>query len=191
MKNITRLILTIAAGLLLVAAPNVVRGQTKTGLMQEAWDTFATSTNFAVIGFYGRGLTGNKNVAGGDYIYNLTHNETANAALILGGDFLWARGTNNANVVRGGLNLGAKIYPLKQFGYTNFYTTVFAFDTIASPVNASDGTIGNVIGTGADFKWRLWKRLDFHIGGFYDNRVGQGRWDGNYLNADAGLSWAW
>jgi hypothetical protein len=185
--KLSRIILWTASGLLLIA---VKQASAQSSIFQEGWDAFTSSTNFAVIGFYGRSTTGNKSVAGGDYIYNLTKNQTVNAGLVLGGDFLWAKGTNDANVVRGGLNLGAKIYPFKQFGATNFYGTVFIFDTIASPINASDGAVGNVVGTGVDFKWNVWKRLDVHIGGFYDNRTGQGRWNGNYGNAEAGLSWA-
>jgi hypothetical protein len=181
-----RIILTLAA-LLCFAGFSQAQTSAQSQFLQEAWNDVTASTNFALVAFYGRGLTGNKSVAGADYIYNLTHNEKANAAILIGGDFLWAKGTNDANVVRGGLNISYKLYPFQQFGLTNFYGTVYLFDTIASPIHSD--LVGNVAGTGLDFKWNVWKALDVHIGGMYANRSGQGRWDGNYLAAETGLSW--
>lgn len=180
-----KLLLTFGA----VFAAAATSTQAQVNPLQSVWDELTVSTNFALVGFYGRGLEGNKSVAGGDYVYNLSHNPTANAALVIGGDFLWAKGTNDANSIRGGLNLNAKIYPLKNFGVTNFYGTVFGFDTIANPVNNPGAPIGNVVGTGVDFKWNIYKAIDWHIGGFYSNRTGQGRWNGNYANIMTAFSW--
>ena len=160
--------------------------------LQELWDVTAGSTNSAVVFGGGRGLTGNKNFAFANYLYNLNQN----AGLLLGYDYLFsnAKGMgSSANVLKGGFNLQASLYPLKRFGYTNFMVTPFAALVIATPVsgNQNNGGIGQIALTGIDWESPaigfLWGTRA-HLGGFYENRTGQGAWNGNYLGLHAAFS---
>ena len=169
--------------------------------LQDLLDVTAGSTNGAVILGGGRGLTGNKNFAFVDYLYNMN----ANAGLVIGYDYLFSNDKRmwspSANVVKGGLNLQADIYPLRRFnGDTNslFYTfkvTPFASVLILTPMNgtsSNNGGIGQATIAGGDWESPLlFNRIHLHLGGFYENRTGQGAWDGNYLALHFAASCGW
>lgn len=164
--------------------------------LQELWDVTAGSTNGAFLFGGGRGLAGNKNVAFVDYLYNLNQN----AGLLFGYDYLFSNSKSlqsSANVVKGGFNLQANIRPLQRFGLTNFIITPFAAILIATPLNgtSNNGGIGQIALTGVDWESSSFKIFNFpikaHVGGFYENRTGQGGWNGNYLCAHFALSYGW
>ena len=174
-----------------VVAPAAI-GPVDSGILQEAYDKFIASTNYAVASGYLRGMTGNKNVWFITYLYNLGDH----AALVLGYDYVWANmepKTSFANILRGGLNLHADVYPLKRWNQkSTFYVTPFAYDLLATPTSGTDnnGGLGNIAGAGVEWKAKLWKDLDFHLGVLYENRTGQGDVvDGNYAGGFAALSW--
>ena len=166
--------------------------------LQELWDVTAGSTNGAVVMSAGRGLTGNKNFVAADYIYNLNQN----AGLIFGYDYLFSNdkrmGAAQANILKGGLNLQAQLYPLKRFSTDtnsfahNFHVTPFASVLIITPINgtSNNGGIGQATIAGADWESPLlFNKVHLHLGGYYENRTGQGAWDGNYAALHAAVSY--
>ena len=74
-----------------------------------------------------------------------------------------------------------------------FMVTPFAALVIATPVsgNQNNGGIGQIALTGIDWESPaigfLWGTRA-HLGGFYENRTGQGAWNGNYLGLHAAFS---
>lgn len=203
MRKITTLILGIAAALLLVCAANAraqtvkvtnpVRGgitdTNPPGITQQFWDKL-TGTNLA--GVVGAAFAdGGKKVLFADVIYNFNEN----VAAIVGYDVLFKDKLNlgsdrTANVVRGGLSLKTALRPLKNWGYENFVLYPYLFDLIATPTSGTDndGGLANIAGGGVDWKFRIYKQLDGHLGGIYMNRAGQGDWDGNYFGGYGGIS---
>ena len=166
--------------------------------LQELWDVTAGSTNGAVVLSAGRGMTGNKNFMSADYVYNLSQN----AGLIIGYDYLFSNdkrmGAASANILKGGLNLQAVIYPFKRFSSdTNsfadtFHVTPFAALLIITPASgtSNNGGIGQASLIGADWESPLLlKKVHLHLGGFYENRTGQGLWNGNYVALHGAVSY--
>lgn len=151
------------------------------GGLQQIWDATATSTNFAVAVGAGRGLKGDKNLAFADYCYNLNNN----VGLILGYDAIRAGGTTTYSFVKGGLQLKADIYPLKNFGLTTFKVTPFA----ALLINSGSGNVGQIVVAGASHRFTLTKNWGLNLGGFYENRTGgKSITDGVYLCGMLALS---
>lgn len=158
------------------------------GFLQSVWDAAVTTTNAAIVAGGGHSLKGKNTMAFGAYFYNMNNN----AALMLAYDDIWSGPKHQASVLRGGIRLNERLYPFQKFGITGFYTTLYAFDAVATPLNgtSNNGGLANVAGTGADFNWDLYQhKLLLHLGAFYENRSGQGWADGNYLGGYAGLSY--
>ena len=142
-----------------------MKDATLSGGLQQVYDSLAGSTNFAIVISGGRGVKGDKNLAFADYVYNLS----GNVGLVLGYDAIRASGNNTTyNFVKGGLQLKADIYPLKNFGLTDFKVTPFA----AILMSSHDGSVGEIIVAGASHRWALSKSWGFNVGGFYENRTG-------------------
>ena len=160
-----------------VAPTNLVSNPTISGALQEGWDALTTGTNFAFVAGAGRGLVGNKTVYFGDMFYNLNQN----AALVLGGDVLHAPGINNANIVKGGLQLQAAFYPFPSV-MPKLKVTPFAGYLVATPTggNQNNGGIGAIAYTGVDWHYEFATSWFFHVGMVYQNRTGEGTFDGNY-----------
>ena len=160
------------------------------GILQQVWDSTAGSTNFAIVAGGGRGLTGNKNLVFADAVYDLSQN----AGLIIGYDNLFSNdkrmGSSSASVVKGGLNLKADLYPLKRFGFGKFKVTPFAAYLVATPTGgtSNNGGIAQIALVGADYETAPFWGIRAHIGGFYENRTGQGNWDGNYICGHVAIS---
>lgn len=144
-----------------------------TGL-QEIYDSVTISTNYAVVVGGARSTTGSKNVAFADYCYNFSQN----VGLLIGYDYCWSKGqVSTANLVRGGINLQANLYPLKQFGFTNFMVTPFGSAAVAS----GNGTVGNILSTGAKTILATWKGFTVNLGVIYEKRSNEGYWNGSYV----------
>lgn len=138
---------------------------TISGGLQQIWDAAAGSTNFAVAIGGGRGIKGNKNLAFADYVYNIS----GNVGVILGYDALKVDGgATTYNFVKGGLQLKADIYPLKNFGLETFKVTPFA----AILMSSHSGNVGEVVVAGASHRWALSKSWGLNVGAFYENRTG-------------------
>lgn len=148
--------------------------------IQSAFD--AGITNGAVGAGYWRGLTGGFNIVSYDLVYNLTpKSDTLGAGLIIGGDYMWKDGSKGVwNDVKGGFTLNYTLAPLKMAGITNFVVTVYGGDAIANPRTAGTG-VGNIAFVGADWKLKVYKKVDFHVSPAYQTRTGQGEFDRNYV----------
>ncbi|MDE2105576.1 MAG: hypothetical protein KGL39_50585 [Patescibacteria group bacterium] len=169
------------------ALPPITIGTGPAGLsVQGLFDTFIASTNAAFTAGGGRGLTGNKNLFFADYLYKFN----ANAGLLLGYDHLWGSGQSQDNVVKGGLNLQATLIPFKSFGLTNFVVQPFAAYLVATPTGGpNSGGIGAIAVGGVDYKYALTTAMSLDMGVLFENRTGQGYWDGNYVALEGAFRW--
>ena len=154
-----------------------------TGGLKEIYQAFETATNWNVAVGYGRGFSGVKNnLAYADLAYNIvtSTNTGAGVGLVLGDEILFGKGHPQISTVGGGINLNAVIAPLGFLGgsFTNFTTKVWAADLVATPQAAND--IGNLVITGASFKIVDVKNFEIGASAGWENRQGQGRYDGNY-----------
>lgn len=148
-------------------------------------------TNGAVGGGYWHSTSGSYNIVNGDFIYNVTKSDSVlGAGLIVGYDYLWGNGKGNHvwNDVKGGFQLTSTFYPLKSLGYTNFLVKVFGGDTLANPHGSKTTGVGNIVFTGVDHSWTIYKHLDFHLDPMYQNRSGQAQWSRNYIGINGFLS---
>lgn len=169
--------------------PNLLGSVTpaEQSLLQELYDSTIGTTNGIVVFGAARKLTGNVNRGFVDYIYSFN----ANAGLVLGVDTTWGTGRDTtANVVKGGINLKANIYPFKNFGATNFFVTPFVSVLIATPLDgtSNNGGIGQLTVTGIDYEHAFTKNLSGDIGLFYENVTGEGSGlDGNWAGILGGI----
>lgn len=153
--------------------------------LQDGGQLLMTSTNWAVVGGGGRGLTGNKNV----YFGGLAYNFTDFVGAYVGGDYLTSPGGNVAEVVKGGVTLQIPIYPFRLIGVnfaTNFQVSPFADELLATP-RQGNVPVGNIIGGGVNIKVATLGRWGFDAGVEVNNRTGQGYWNGNYLTGHAAI----
>lgn len=149
--------------------------------LQEIWDATTVSTNFAVAIGAGRGIKGNKNLAFADYIYNLT----GNVGAVLGYDAVRVNGSTSYNFVKGGLQLKADIYPLKNIGFPTFKVTPFT----AVLIDSGGGKVGQIVVAGASHRFTISKTWGLNVGGFYENRSGgDAAADGVYICGMAAFS---
>ena len=148
----------------------------------QSWIKAATtSTNLAVAGFYGRKATGQDNVAGGLIAYNLLKN----MAVIGGAEHLWGEDVQNTFTLSGGVGLNAK-WQYNLFGNTNIVSSFnpFAMSLVGSPLSGqNNGALMNVNRIGADIDvFNLGNGWGISLGGAYGNRVGAGKYDGNWID---------
>lgn len=145
--------------------------------LSEIEQAITDSTNWTLIGGYGHSLKGKNNLAFGDLAYSFN----SNVGLVAGCDDLWASGQRaQANIVKGGVTLGAHIRPFAFIGstfLTNITANVFASDLLATP-KGNSSAIGNIITTGLNFDLLSFKNLEFVAGVQLEKRMGQGNWDG-------------
>ena len=153
--------------------------------LQMIYDSVAVSTNYAFAFGAGRATTGNRNLGYADYIYNVSQN----VGLVIGYDYLWTAKSkgipSQANLVKGGITLSAKIYPLKNFGLTNTAVTPFANVLLAT----GNGSASEIITAGAKLivatfggGWNL------SAIGFYETRKDAGYWTASYVCGGLALS---
>ena len=155
---------------------------------QELATAVSTATNWTFVAGGGRSTTGQNNVAFADVAYNITQN----VGLIIGGDFLWSKNASSWNTVKGGIALQATMRPFAFLGGTNWLTNIratpFVANCIAEPFGGGSASIGNIVTGGLQFDVATWKQFKFSFGGQYENRSGQGIWNGNYLLGQLGFS---
>ncbi len=154
--------------------------------INEISDAVANSTGWSVLGGGGHSVTGSKSIAFAqlDYQFN------GPVGLVLGYDYLWApkwaKAQDNGHstqleAVNGGVTFSAQIHPFAFIGstfLTNVVVSPFAAEKLATPKN------GNAIGalTDAGFTYDFVQLGNFEFSGaaIYENRSGQGYWDGNF-----------
>jgi hypothetical protein len=156
-----------------------------TGAVQQFSEAVTSATNWTAIAGYGRSTAGNKNVAFADVAYNFNQN----VGIVIGYDYLWAKGQSQANVVKGGVTLSATVHPFAFLGSTfatNIVATPFVADLLATPKNNSG--IGNIITTGINFDVYSFKNFELGAGVQMERRYGQGYWNGNYWLGHIGVT---
>jgi len=156
------------------------------GGLKEMGNAIATATNWTSVAGYGHGLSGGgNNLAFGGIAYNFTENVGA----YVGYDYLWNSSSNSFNSIRGGITLQDTIKPLTFIGQswtTNVTATPYAAVFLATPRNGN--AVGEVNAVGANIDVYAVKNFELIVGGGYENRVGQGSFDGNYAYFNIGLS---
>ena len=144
--------------------------------LQMIYDSVAVSTNYAFAFGAGRATTGNRNLGYADYIYNVSQN----VGLVIGYDYLWTAKSkgipSQANLVKGGITLSAKIYPLKNFGLTNTAVTPFANVLLAT----GNGSASEIITAGGKIDLANLGGWKFGLVAFYETRKDAGYWTANY-----------
>lgn len=153
--------------------------------LREMADAVSSSTNWTVVAGAGRSTTGSKNLAFGDVCYAFNDNVGA----VIGYDYLWGHGASEFNSVKGGLTLQATIHPLAFIGSTfatNIVGTPFVGALVATPKTGDN--IGLITTAGINFDVFRFKNFSLDAGAQYENRTGQGGWNGNYILLHVGLS---
>ncbi|MDE2100611.1 MAG: hypothetical protein KGL39_25430 [Patescibacteria group bacterium] len=144
-----------------------------------------SGTNWTIVGGYGHSLKGKNNLAFADVAYDFT----ANVGVVVGYDVLWTKGANQFNSVKGGVTLQTDIYPLKWTGVnllSGIKGTPFVGALLATPKGG--GNVGTILTTGINFDVVDFSKFSFDLGFQYENRSGQGQWDGSYGLVHLGLS---
>jgi hypothetical protein len=141
----------------------------------------------------GVATTGQNKIAFSDIACNFASSTNgASVGIVIGGDYLWNKHGSSWNTVKGGITLKGTIRPFAFLGGTNWFTnlkgTLFAADCMAQPGGGSSAPIGNIITGGIQFRLASYKQFDFGIGGQYENRSGQGNWNGNYVLGQLSIS---
>jgi hypothetical protein len=140
---------------------------------QQLIDEISNPTNLAGTFGYLTDTSFNRKGYFVDVVYSLTDH----AGLIFGYDYMTGGGKSELNSVRGGLSLKASMYPLKNWGYTNLLVTPFVADMVAT---GRAGDIGNVVATGINIRIYSWSKLELGSVLFYEKRMGQSEYSGNY-----------
>ena len=148
--------------------------------LQQVYDSFTSSTNFAFAAGGGRSTTGNRNLAFADLAYNFNQN----VDLIIGYDYLSQPHASQVNLVKGGINLQADLKPFKSLGFPNFTVTPFGFGLVAT----GDGTVSEILGGGVKTVIYSFKGFNVNVGVLYEKRTGDGIWNGEYLGGFFALS---
>ena len=149
------------------------------GGLNEMFMAVATGTNWTGLAGYGRGLSGNHNVGYADVAFNFSKN----VGVLVGYDALWGAGQSQFNAVKGGVSLNftgpLPLLPLLPTAMTNIPVTVYAAQLIATPKGGN--AVGALTVAGADIDILPVKNFELVAGAAYENRSGQGSWDGNYI----------
>ncbi len=152
----------------------------------EMGQAVGNSTNWDIVGGYGRGMKGGNNVAFA--ALNCRLNEFT--GVILGYDYLWSdKGSHQFNSLKGGLSLSTQIHFLKFLGQPKLESfdlvTPFVADLIATPRNGN--AIGNIVTVGFNYEIYTVLNLKIEAGYQYERRMGQGEFDGNYNLVHIGI----
>ncbi len=147
--------------------------------LQQIYDSVAVSTNYALAFGGGRSTTGNKNLGFADYVYNVSQN----VGLVVGYDYLWTAKkygiASQANLIKGGISFSALIYPLKNFGLTNFAVMPFANGLVAT----GNGSASEIITAGGKFTFASFSGWNFGGVGFWETRKDAVYWTADYICA--------
>lgn len=168
---------------LLAAGMAVCSAQTQlppsvTDLMKNAYGAM-TGPGWTAGGGYGHSVSGvGRNIAGMGVAYDF---KTTPVGLYLGYDALWSRSQSVQNTVKGGITINATIEPLAFAGYTNMTATLYAGELMATGIG--NNVVGAITVAGAKIHLLNVKNFELHLDPWYENRQGQGYWDGHFLGA--------
>lgn len=181
-------LLTLGAAAMLAATTvTAEESPTISDGLKEIGQAIANSTNWNIVAGGGHSVKGNNWLVFGDVVYNLNEN----VGLVAGVDGLFSGNEHSANIVKGGITLSLPMRPLAFVGstfLTNIVATPYVGDMLATPTGGDDSDIGNLTVAGANFNLFSFKNFELNAGAGYENRQGQGRWDGNYIFAHLGIS---
>ena len=182
----TRIAVTLAAvalamcGFTAQAQTNNTAGPVQPSLMgglEQIGAAFNTATNWTANVSYGRMLTaGNNNLAFVGLVYNVNNN----VGLVLGDEIIFGDGKPQISTVAGGITLKGTVRPLGWLGGTGWTSKLsgqlYVSDLAATPRNSNP--IGNLVVTGINFNIMAVKNFELGAGVAYENRQGQGKYDG-------------
>lgn len=142
---------------------------------------------------YGHSISGGgNNVAFEIVTYDLVanvQNTGFSSGLIMGYDQLWSRNNSELNSISGGWQFSETGTPLAFTGVSwlkNITATVDLYQLVATPKAGND--VGSI--SGVSLSVDLYQLNNFHLKGvgLYENRNGQGNFNGNYLLAAVAVS---
>lgn len=179
------LIVLFAMSVIVFCSCNKAKAQTTNtaptlqgGLQELATAVTASPTNFAPIVGYERGLKGDKSIAFGGVAYQIV----SSTALYVGYENARVDGKSTANMVKGGVNFSADLYPLKGWesawaGFGKLKVSPFAFAGMAT----GSGSAEALLATGAKVDVWHYKAFTLDLAGIYENRSGNSDFEGNYI----------
>ena len=180
--------ITSIIGAVLLATAVTVQAQSSLGDgISAAWASLTSGTNWAASVAYGRSTahmatSKGMNLAAVDLVYDVAVNTNGTAvALLAGYDCLWNSQVSQFNSVKGGLSLNQTLRPFSFIGstfLTNIVGTLYGGELLANPQN--NNSVGNLTIAGIDLDLFKFANFSFDVGGEYENRSGQGVYDGNY-----------
>jgi len=181
----------LLAALFLCAGLTASKAQSISTDLSNLWADTLGSSNMVYAGFGERKLKGNADSAGVIGAFNFN----GNVAAIGGIGRQWMKGGPAITyTISGGLQLQAKIAPLKSFGLTNFFVNPFVASVIGTPMNGQNG--GNIMNgnrVGAQIPIHTFvinkNPLGISIGGFYGNQTGTGPYNGNWAGLDLAVNY--
>jgi hypothetical protein len=141
---------------------------------------------WGLAGGYGHSITGvGNNVAFEVLTYDLVtnvQNTGFSSGAIAGYDQLWGNHLKLLNSLSGGWQFSETMKPFAFVGstfLTNVEATVCAYQLVATPEAGND--IGSITGTSVAFNAGEWSGFHLKLIGLYEDRNGQGGFNGNYL----------
>ena len=147
----------------------------------EIYQAFESATNWTVPIGGGRGLSGqNNNLAFVDLAYNIvTTTNGLGVGLVVGDEIIFGKGKPQVSTVAGGISFDGTIAPFGFIGLKSFTCNVSVADLMATPQNGN--AIGNLVVTTASIHSFTFKNFSIGPAISWENRQGQGRYDGNYI----------
>jgi len=180
MKQIKSILIGLALCAGITASAQSILPPSVTELMKGAYGAIS-GPGWTAGGGYGHSVSGvGRNIAGLGVAYNFTNGIVG---LYLGMDRLWSKTQLEQNTVKGGITINATIRPLSFISdsLTNITATMYAGELIATGIG--NNTVGLITVTGAKVHLTDWKNFEIHVDPWYENRQGQGYFDGNYVGA--------
>jgi len=167
--------------------PNLISAPSLMGGIEQIGEAFTSATNWTADASFGRGLSGgDNNIAFVGAAYNFVDN----VGIIAGYEIIYGKGKPQVSTVAGGITLNGSIKPLAFFGGTGWTSKLsgrlYVNDLLATPRNGN--ALGNLIITGISFNIVSFKNFEFVAGASYENRQGQGKYDGGYALINLGIT---
>ena len=154
--------------------------------IESAAQAALSSTNWTAAAVGGVDTTGKKYLVAGEFAYGFNQY----VGLIAGVEGLYSKGTKSQfSAVKGGLTLSYPLHPFACLGstpLTNIVASPFVSDQIATPSGGSN--LGNLLIYGLNFNVLAFANFELVAGFDYEQRTGQGFWDGDFYLIHAGLN---
>ena len=164
-----------------------ITAQAQTNQYTSIFQPLFDASQWTFAGGYGHSISGvGRNLAFADVAYSFNQN----VAVVGGVEDLWrAGGSSQFAVVKGGITLKTTLYPFKWTGVSflaNRQANPWAGILMSTPKNGNN--VGTITIAGMDFDLYKTGQFSFSVDGLYENRSGQGEWDGNYVGGFIAVS---